>query len=278
MRFAQFTQSERFQGFVKAALLLATGMFLYGRIASGTLYYYISEKFAGFTLFAVIGLVAVGLAYQFGRATAHAQDDHADGQHDHDHDTHDHHAHDHHAHDHHGHAGHSHALSWGGVLLVALPVILGAAVPPRPLGASALDNREVVLSVESSGLPAVAQAAAKATEERNMLDWWRSFQATSDYNTFTNQEAKVIGFVYKDPRYGDEHFLATRFIVSCCVADAAVVGLVVRWPDAVALENDQWVEISGKFTPSTLENWKPPLLVAEAVTPVDTPAQPYLYP
>jgi putative membrane protein len=259
-------QSERFQGLVKAILLLGTGMFLYGRIANGTLFYYINEKFAGFTLFGVVGLIAVGLAYQFGKKTAAA------AQHDHAH--HDNEGHDHNSHGH----DHSHALSWGGVLLVALPVILGLAVPPRPLGASALDNREVVMSVESSALPAVVRAAAKSAEERNILDWWRSFQANNDYGSFTNQEAKVTGFVYKDPSYGDGHFLATRFIVSCCVADAAVVGLVVRWPDAVTLADDQWVEVSGKFAPSTLDSWKPPLLVAETVTLVDTPAQPYLYP
>jgi putative membrane protein len=258
----QLMQSERFQGFVKAILLLGTATFLYGRIANGTLFYYINEKFAGFTLFGVVGLFAVGLAYQFGKKTAAA------AQHDHDHTP---------DHDGHGH-DHSHALSWGGVLLVALPVILGLAVPPRPLGASALDNREVVMSVESSALPAVVKAAAKAAEERNLLDWWRSFQANNGYDSFTNQEAKIVGFVYKDPRYGDGHFLATRFIVSCCVADAAVVGLVVRWPDAAMLEDDQWVEVSGKFAPSTLDSWQPPLLVAETVTPVDTPAQPYLYP
>jgi putative membrane protein len=256
-------QSERFQGFLKAMLLLGTGMFLYGRIANGTLYYYINERFAGFTLFGVVGLVAVGLAYQFGK--------HPTATPAHDPDAHDHHAHQ--------QQGHSHALSWGGALLVALPVILGLAVPPRPLGASALDNRELSMSLERSAIPAsVQESAAKAAGERNMLDWWRSFQANNDYNSFTNQEAKFIGFVYKDERYGEGHFLATRFIVSCCVADAAVVGLVVRWPDTLALEDDQWVEVSGKFAPSSLENWKPPILVAESVSLVDAPAQPYLYP
>ncbi len=272
-------QSERFQGFLKAILLLGTGMFLYGRIANGTLYYYINEKFAGFTLFGVVGLVAVGLAYQFGkRPTATPAHDHA-----HDHasapDAHEHHVHQQQGQEHNAHAGHSHAISWGGALLVALPVILGLAVPPRPLGASALDNRELSMSLERSAIPAsVQESAAKAAGERNMLDWWRSFQANNDYNSFTNQEAKFIGFVYKDERYGEGHFLATRFIVSCCVADAAVVGLVVRWPDTLALEDDQWVEVSGKFAPSSLENWKPPILVAESVSIVDAPAQPYLYP
>jgi uncharacterized repeat protein (TIGR03943 family) len=157
---------------------------------------------------------------------------------------------------------------------------LGLLVPPRPLGAAALGNREVVLSVENSALPASVQSAAKAAQERNMLDWWRSFQAVSadDYGQFTNQEANFIGFVYKDPRFGDGYFLATRFVVSCCTADASVVGMVVRWSDAAKLTNDQWVEVKGKFAPSTVHNWSPPVLVAEAITPIDTPAQPYLYP
>jgi uncharacterized repeat protein (TIGR03943 family) len=260
-------QSRRFQGLLKAILLLGTGMFLYGRIANGTLYYYINEKFAGFTLFGMVGLVAVGLAYQFGKQPTPTQ------EHEHSHE------HDAREYEHvQTHAGHSHALSWSGVFIVALPVVLGLAVPPRPLGASALGNREISLNVESSALPAAVRASAKSGDERNILDWWRDFAASSDYSSYTNQEARVIGFVYKDPRYGEGHFLATRFIVSCCVADAAVVGLVVRWPDSATLEDDQWVEISGKFAPSALEEWKPPLLVAETVTPVDTPAQPYLYP
>ena len=261
----RFMQSARLQGLVKASVLIGMGMFLYGRIVNGTLYYYINERFAGFTLFGVIGLLVVGLAYQFGKATAAEPDAHG---HDHDHE---------HVHEH-EHEGHSHALSWGGLALVALPVVLGLAVPPRPLGAAALDNREVVLSVESSALPASVQSAAKAVQDRNILDWWRSFQGTSDFDTFTNQEATVVGFVYNDPTYGEGYFLATRFVVSCCVADAAVVGLVVRWPDGMEFADDEWVEVRGKFAPSPLTSWQPPLLVAESVTVVDTPAQPYLYP
>ncbi|HXF61066.1 MAG TPA: TIGR03943 family protein [Caldilineaceae bacterium] len=252
----------RIQALVKALLLIGVGFFLYGRIANGTLYYYINERFAGFTLFGVIGLLAVGLAYQFGRHTETGE------------------GHEHHVHSDHSHQSHGHALSWGGALLVALPIVLGLAVPPRPLGVSALDNREMSLSLEQSALPAAVQAAAaKAAAERTILDWWRAFQTTTDYSTLAGQEAKVVGFVYRNPeRYGEDHFLLTRFVVSCCVADAAVVGLVVRWPETAMLQDDQWVEVSGVFAPSQLEGWEAPVLAAKTVTPVATPTQPYLYP
>ena len=255
---------------IKALLLVGLGVFLYGRIAGGTLTYYINERFAGYTLFAALGLLGVGLFYLFGQ-----RDDDAHDQTHHDHAHHDHGHHDHGHHDH----GHSHGLSWGGALLVAMPVILGLLVAPQPLGVAALANREVSLSVENSALPAsVRLSGQRSPRERNILEWWQTFQATADYDTLVGQEAQVVGFVFRDGRYGEDVFMATRFVVSCCVADAVVVAMVVQWPETAALENDQWVEVEGVFVRSGLENWRPPILAATRVTPVDIPAQPYLYP
>jgi len=251
----------RLENLLKAALLVGTGLFLYGKLANGTLYNYINEKFMGVTVFGMVGLIVVGLAYQFRR--------------DLDADPHAHHDHSHHDH---GHPGHSHGLSWGGFVLVALPVVLGLLVPSQPLGVAALDNREVSLSPESSALPASVQAAAKQVSERDMLDWWRTFQATTDYNTLNGETATVVGFVYQDPRYSEDYFTAARFVVSCCVADASVIGLIVQRPAGVKLANDQWVEVHGVFMPSELDNWRPPVLGAQTVTPIDPPNQPYLYP
>ncbi len=247
----------RLENMLKAILLVGTGLFLYGKLANGTLYNYINEKFMGLTVFGMVGLIGVGLAYQFRRDLGV----------------------DHHGHDHDQDHGHDHGLTWGGFVLVALPIVLGLLVPSQPLGVAALGNREVNLSLESSALPqSVKTAASKAAGERNLLDWWRTFQATSDYNGLSGTEARIVGFVYHDPQYGEEYFVATRFVVSCCVADAAVVGLVVRPPAGVTLANDQWVEVQGVFAPSQLEAWRPPVLVAHAVTPVAQPQQPYLYP
>jgi uncharacterized repeat protein (TIGR03943 family) len=258
-------RSTRLEALIKAILLLATGFFLYGRIANGTLYYYINERFAGFTLFGAVGLIAVGLAYHFGRkpASASAQDlAHDVGQ----------------EHSHAPATTHAHSLSWGGAFLVALPVILGLAVPAKPLGVAALDNREFNLNLESSALPAsLRNVADKAAEERNILDWSRTFQKTTDYGTLVGETARVTGFVYKDPTYGADHFVLTRFVVSCCVADASVVGLMVRSQDP-SLQNDQWIEVTGTFVPSDVAGWQAPVLAAESMTPVETPQQPYLYP
>jgi putative membrane protein len=259
-------RSPKFQDSVKALLLLALGFFLYTRLAGGTLYFYISQRFAWLTLLAMVGFVIVALSYRF-RGDPQETEEHDHHYHGHDHD---------HAHGH----GHSHGLSWPGVLLVALPVILGLAVPPQPLGASALGNREVQIGSVSSAMPAAVQAAAaRAATEKNVLDWLLAFQASDDpVAAVAGQEARVIGFVFRDERFAPDSFMLTRFLVSCCVADASAAGLVVQWPQAAELEEDQWVEVRGHFEAGQLDGRPIPVLVAVEVVPTTVPNQPYLYP
>lgn len=253
---------RRLETSLKALLLIALGLFLYSRLANGTLYFYINQRFLGFTLLAIFGLVLVGLSYGVGRRPA-GQTDSQD-------------------HDHHDHHGHHHGLTWSGVVLVLLPIVLGLAVPPQPLGASALANREVNVGLNQTSMPGIVGAAAhKATTEKNVLDWWKTFRASSAVNQdpkVIGQEAKVVGFVYKDEKYGDDHFMVVRYLVSCCVADASALGLVVASSEVDQLEDDQWVEVAGVFAPGDLEGWKLPVIVAHAITPVSIPDQPYLYP
>ncbi len=253
--------NNKFQRALKALLLIGLSLFLYSRIANGTLNYYIAQRFAGFTLLAIVGLVIIGVSYHAGERK---QDDHdpvPDPEQAQD-------------------PNHAHGLGWGGVALVALPIVLGLAVPPRPLGAAALANREVNVTSTGSTMPAAIRAASqKSSLEKNILDWSQLFKSAPDAaNKFAGEKAKVIGFVFRDERFSGDQFLATRFIVSCCVADSNVAGVVVRWDQSSQLQADQWVEVTGQFQPGTLGDQSAPVLVAQSVNKVDVPQQPYLYP
>ena len=256
-------QSEKFQSAVKALLLLGLGLFLYSRIANGTLYFYISERYAWLTMVAVVGLLIVAISYR--RNFGH--------DHDHEHD----HAHDHHHHDHAGH-DHNHGLTWGGIVLVSLPIVLGLLVPPQPLGASAMENREIDIGGANSVMPAVVRSVAeKDPLQRNILDWVTSFRgAPTSGESFNGVEAEVIGFVYHELEGEDNAFWVARFIVGCCVADASPVALAVEWGQAADLPEGEWVRVRGRFreTPGA----PAPVLVAERVDVVPAPNQPYLYP
>ena len=279
--------NPRLETALKALLLLGTAYFLFSRIAGGTLAFYINERFSAYTTLAVAGLLVVALSYPLTRRRgaaapeththavhAHAQEEahYLELGHDHGHS----HAHGE-GHDH----GHEHGLTWGGVLIVALPILLGLLVSPRPLGAAAMAGREVnVVSANRSAMPAAVQAAAsKASTERTVLDWSQSFQTVADPAAhFAGEAADVIGFVYHDDRFGPDEFFLTRFVVSCCVADAAVAGVVVRLPPGATVEADQWLRVTGTFAPGTFDGAPVPVLVADTLAPADIPEQPYLYP
>lgn len=258
--------NERLQPFLKTVLLVALGVFLLSRIANGTLYYYINERFAYFTVIGVVGLVLLGLSYRWEQPQPHDHDDHDHAGHDHDHHT------------------HSHALSWSGVLIVALPVILGLWITPKPLGSAALANRDITLSMNESALPVGLRKREKAPLDKSIMDWWHDYRSSSVAGqALIGQPVRVSGFVFHDPQFGTTHFMVTRFVVSCCVADANVLGLLVD-PTAVTAMNsadlvdDQWVEVQGVFVENTVDGWHMPVVIAETITPIDVPNQPYLYP
>lgn len=244
-------QRPRFQIAAKALILLALALFLYMRLADGTLFFYINQRFMVYTVLAVVGLVVVALSYR--AASSHAND----GVHTH------------------------HTVTWGGLALVLLPVALGVLAPPQPLGAAAIGNREIAVSAQPrTALPAAVRAAAqKDATDRNLLDWLNAFaSSTNAAQEFAGQPVDVIGFVYHDERLADDEVLISRFIVSCCVADANVVTMVVRWPAAATLENDAWVQVQGVLQPGDFNGAPLPVVAAQSVTTVAMPDQPYLYP
>ncbi len=250
----------RFQTAVKALVLLALAVFLYTRLADGTLFFYINQRFMVYTILAVVGLVLVAISYRTALRRTNEVHNHGD----------------------HGEEEHSHhSLTWAGLALVVLPMVLGILIPPQPLGAAALENREINVTTQPRNvLPAAVRAAAqKNAADRNLLDWLNAFTASSDpVQEYTGQPVDVIGFVYHDERLADDEVLISRFIVSCCVADANVAGMIVRWPGAAELAADQWVEVSGMLEPGQFDGQKVPTLAAQSVTPVEVPQQPYLYP
>lgn len=252
--------NSRLQQAVKALVLIGLAIFLYTRFTSGMLYFYIAERFAWITVLAVFGFLAVGLSYDMRRTVTHAHDDH---EHD----------------EHVEHAGHNHMIRWSAIGLVALPIVLGVLITPRPLGAAALANREVSVGEPRSALPALVRAASeKPSTALNVLEWQQVLAATSDPATLPETAANVTGFVFRDERFGADQFFVARFTVSCCVADAAVAGLVVQSADAADWSTDQWVQVQGHIAPSTFNGIPTAVLIAEQIAATEIPAQPYLYP
>lgn len=165
------------------------------------------------------------------------------------------------------------------LLLLLLPVLLGVVIPAAPLSASAVERRGVATNAPLRS-PSQAQPVrfTLAPEERTILDWLLLFQEQAGSAAFAGQEAEVTGFVYHDPRLGEDRFLLSRFAVTCCVADATALGLLIEWPGAADLAANGWVQVRGTTAVDELDGRPSAMVRASSIEPIDPPAQPYLFP
>ena len=233
----------------KALILRAIGLFLFWFWISGKLSLYIHERFAVLTLLAAFGLLLIGGVYHGLRVREPHSHQHQHGQ-----------------------------FSWGGLFLVLLPIVFGLMVPRVPLGSEAMRTRNVSMaSMMSLAAPDSKRQLRKPVRKRTILDWVMMFLVDRP-EAFVGEAAHVSGFVYYDEDFPENSFMVARFVVTCCAADASPVGLYVSWPEGKKPISDQWVEVSGHFEMQEVKKEQTPVLIAETITLIDVPAQPYLYP
>lgn len=240
--------NEKTSKWIQTGILFGLGAYLLVKIFSGTLYYYINQRFlwlvaVGAVVFIVLAIVSIPK-----REAAH--------EHDHVHE-------------------HDHAPNWR-LLVVALPLALGFLVPARPLDSSALESRGLTTNALLGSAQGVQLEAP--SDERSVLDWIRAFNFATDPSIYEGERADVIGFVYHDERLEADQFLVSRFAVSCCVADAFAIGMIVEASTAADWAGNTWVHVTGSIGVGSLDGDALPLITAESIKEVPVPPQPYLFP
>ena len=237
----------------QALLLLGMCIFLGSKAANGQLTYYINQRFVPLTIFGIIFLAVLAqtMFSEIKRSRQH------DEEHEHDHDQ---------------------APASSNLWFMLVPLLIGVLIPARPLDSSAFatkgfNTNSPLVSADSS-----AQLFETDAEERNILDWLKLFNYESDVSQFYGQKASVIGFVYFDKALNKNQFLVSRFVISCCAADAFALGMAVDWDQAATLKQDSWVLVKGTVNSVTLNGQVVPLIEAESVQAVPAPEQPYLFP
>lgn len=248
---------------LQAILALALGFYLFNVISNGKLYLYINVRFAWLTVLGMLILLALGanMLDVLRRTRPESADDDPGHSHSPEHD----------------HADHAAPSAWPLILLL-IPLLIGFLVPARPLGAEAASSRGVTVSGALASGEVSPLLLQTGPDQRTVLDWIRIFNTQADLEQYEGETANVIGFVYRDPRLPADRFIASRFAVTCCVADAFALGMQVEWPENAGLGVDEWVQVKGPLRIIEQDGRKIPLIVAESVRSVEAPAQPYLFP
>lgn len=240
---------------LQALVLAGLGFFLLSRVWTGKILLYINQRFVILVFLAGLGLIILAQVVLRERPTR----DRAEGK-----------------------GGRadlvSSSTSWT-LWWLALPLLLGLLLPAKPLSASVLANRGINTSAPLSVRIEDSQySLTLAPTERTVLDWIRLFSQSEDPRQFSDQPVDVTGFVFQDVRLSPGQFMVGRFTITCCVADALALGMVVNWPGVEGLVDNTWVRVRGSIVLTELDGRTLPMIRAETVEMVDQPEQPYLFP
>ena len=156
--------------------------------------------------------------------------------------------------------------------LMVVPVVLVLAAPPATLGTFSAGKRSgfagtgFATSASEIGegeLTLVDVAAAQTTPEGE-----RALAARA------GETVTFVGFVVRRDDTPADEILLTRYVVSCCAADAAVASVRVVNVTPGEFEPDDWIEVTGPIYPLGREV----IVDAQQVVGVDRPDRPYLTP
>jgi uncharacterized repeat protein (TIGR03943 family) len=151
-----------------------------------------------------------------------------------------------------------------GLLIVVLPVAATLLVPHAELGAYAAAHK-------SGGVfPQVKPAPPATPRDVTLLD----IRVAEEDPTFA-----LVSHIHKGTRVGllglvsatgRGRFTLTRFYITCCIADAQPLSIVVESP--AVTRRDEWIWVTGTLRrePQHYE------LIADRVRPQRPPADPYL--
>lgn len=162
-------------------------------------------------------------------------------------------------------------VRWPGYLLVALPLLIGVAVPARPLGAEAFTEAPAEVSQPGQGpIPLDGDPG-----DWDLLQWGTALAIGRE--GLDAQAVDLIGFVYHNPERPFDGFVVGRYAIICCIADVKGIGVPVVWPGGAAIPANSWVRVRGQLGRADINGRSTRAFIATAIETVPQPTDPYIY-
>ncbi|MGH2442284.1 MAG: TIGR03943 family putative permease subunit [Chloroflexota bacterium] len=165
-------------------------------------------------------------------------------------------------------------------LVLVIPLALAVLFPPRGLAAFSALQR----GPQAAGLGTVHATAAihhvslsVDTRQFTMSDWVGALSADPNPKDYKGKPVIVSGLVVHNPAMVPPgYFMVLRYQVTCCIADARPVGLIVKDTSHGAIADNTWVTVTGAMGATTYQNQQ--MTVVETQKIQRTKAQsPYIY-
>jgi uncharacterized repeat protein (TIGR03943 family) len=152
--------------------------------------------------------------------------------------------------------------------LIVAPVVLLVTLPPATLDSYAVARRST-----SSGIGSSARIVTGPIDLVDIAAARAVIDAEAALRARAGERVSIDGFVTEKTGEADR-FQLTRFVITCCVADATISYVTVVDAPPGVFQTDQWVRVVGPIYPLGSEI----LVQAESIEPIEPPDDPYLTP
>jgi uncharacterized repeat protein (TIGR03943 family) len=156
--------------------------------------------------------------------------------------------------------------------LLALPVVFVLALPPAALTSYAAGRRSGFVGAGVS-----TSSADIASGSLTLIDVAAAQTTSAGLDALEGRAGEVVtfeGFVMRFADTPSDEILLTRYIITCCVADATIAQVRIVDVPAGTFQQDQWVRVTGRIYPLGREV----IVDATDVAGIPRPSRPYLYP
>lgn len=165
-------------------------------------------------------------------------------------------------------------------LVLAIPLLLAAVLPPRSLAAFSARQRGVQIAglTTMTGATTLKRVSLSVdTRSFSLQDWAGALAADPNPKDYAGKAVIITGMVLHDPAsMPPGYIMVMRYQVTCCIADARAEGMVVRDTSHGALKDGQWVHVQGTMGSASDDGQKMPVVEPARMTQVKA-GNPYMY-
>jgi putative membrane protein len=111
-------------------------------------------------------------------------------------------------------------------------------------------------------------------------DYLKALEVIYNYSgDFVGKTITLKGFTYNGPDLNNNQIFLLRFGIIHCIADSGAFGMMIQFPNDMAMPNDQWYQVTGKLDTVYYKPMKAkiPVLKVTSYKTISEPKDPYVY-
>jgi putative membrane protein len=164
--------------------------------------------------------------------------------------------------------------------LLAVPLLLAFIFPPRALATFSANERGTqIAGLTTFHGPSTVKRVSISVDTRSftMQDWVGALSADPNPNDYLGKPVRISGIVvHNSASVPAGYIMVVRYFVTCCIADARPVGLIVRDTSRGALQDNQWVTVNGAMASANYQGQKVAVVQPSSLQQTKS-ADPYIY-